>query len=87
MPAKNETAEPGRDRKEPHARSSALSRWFDPTAFAELTLVQLLEDPLVRLLMSSDGVDPAQVRALFATMAKPVDVSPAGACAAGRGSD
>ncbi len=59
--------------KQPDAHDTSFSRWFDPRAFAEVTLAELLENPLVRLLMSSDGVDAAQLRALLATMAKSAD--------------
>jgi len=38
--------------------------WY-PADFTELTLFQLLEDPVIRLLMSSDRVDPDELRALF----------------------
>lgn len=43
--------------------------WCSKAGFAEPTLRQLLDDPLIRLLMSSDGVDPAELRALFAEIA------------------
>ena len=36
--------------------------------FTEPTLSQLLEDPVIRLLMSSDSVDPGELRALFADL-------------------
>jgi hypothetical protein len=52
--------------------ATSFYRWFDPTAFAELTLEELLENPLVRLLMSSDGVEPGELRARLAMMAKSV---------------
>jgi len=45
-------------------------RWFDQAIFPEPTLGQLLEDPFIRLLMTSDGVKPDDVRALFAMMAR-----------------
>ena len=35
----------------------------------EPTLPQLLNDPLTRLLMASDGVDPRELRELFAEIA------------------
>jgi hypothetical protein len=71
MPAKDDGAAPGpgRDRKKPYVRHSAFHRWFDPAAFSAVTLAQLLEDPLVRML--GDGAEPGQYRALLATMAKP----------------
>jgi hypothetical protein len=50
--------------------ATSFHRWFDPTAFAELSLEELLEDPLVRLLMSSGGAEPSELKAVLATMAK-----------------
>ena len=39
--------------------------WFDDESFAESTLRELLDDPLIRTLMRSDGVTPDDVEALF----------------------
>lgn len=56
--------------------STFQHHWFDPTAFAELTLDELLADPLARQLMTSDGVEPDEVIELLARMAKTVHVPP-----------
>lgn len=42
--------------------------WYDRTGFTEPTLSELLEDPVIHLLMSSDGVDPVELRSLFADL-------------------
>lgn len=39
--------------------------WYDHADFIESTLSELFEDPLIRRLMTSDGVDPAELRALL----------------------
>jgi hypothetical protein len=41
----------------------------DHSCFNEPTLSELLDDPLIWLLMASDGVDPSELQALFAEMA------------------
>ena len=41
---------------------------YDQADFAEATLSELLEDPLIRRLMTSDGVDPGELRALLADL-------------------
>jgi hypothetical protein len=42
--------------------------WYDHADFIEATLSELFEDPLIRRLMTSDGVDPAELRALLAEL-------------------
>jgi len=42
--------------------------WFDQANFADFSLPELLEDPMIRLLMSSDGVDSGELRALIADL-------------------
>jgi hypothetical protein len=39
--------------------------WYDQADFTESTLPELLEDPVIRGLMTSDGVDPGELRALL----------------------
>ena len=43
--------------------------WCDQTFLTEPTLPQLLNDPLTRLLMARDGVDPCELVELFAEIA------------------
>ena len=43
--------------------------WCNQALLTEPTLPQLLNDPLTRLLMASDGVDPRELRELFAEIA------------------
>jgi hypothetical protein len=42
--------------------------WYDQADFTESTLPELLEDPVIRRLMTSDGVDPRELRALLADL-------------------
>jgi hypothetical protein len=42
--------------------------WYDQADFTESTLPELLEDPVIRRLMTSDGVDPGELRALLADL-------------------
>ena len=42
--------------------------WYDQADFTESTLPELLEDPVIRWLMTSDGVDPGELRALLADL-------------------
>jgi hypothetical protein len=39
--------------------------WFDQADFTKSTLPELLEDPVIRRLMTSDGADPGELRALL----------------------
>jgi|SRR6516225_1766857 len=43
--------------------------WCDQVFLTEPALPQLQNDPLIRLLMASDGVDPREVREVFAEIA------------------
>ena len=40
--------------------------WYDQAGFTESRLPELLEDPVIRRLMTSDCVDPGELRALLA---------------------
>jgi hypothetical protein len=53
---------------DPDTSVGAIRRydWYDQADFTESTLSELLEDPLIRRLMTSDGVDPGELRALLA---------------------
>jgi hypothetical protein len=42
--------------------------WRDQEDYTESTLSELFEDPVIRRLMTSDGVDPGELRALFADL-------------------
>jgi hypothetical protein len=42
--------------------------WWDQQDYIEATFSELLADPLIRQLMKSDGVDPGELRALFADL-------------------
>jgi hypothetical protein len=42
--------------------------WYDQADFTEFTLPEPLEDPVIRRLMTSDGVDPGELRALLADL-------------------
>jgi hypothetical protein len=42
--------------------------WYDLADFTESTLPELLEYPVIRRLMTSDGVDPGELRALLAKL-------------------
>ena len=55
---------------DPHTPVRAIRRydWWDQENYTESTLSELLEDPLIRRLMTSDGVDPGELRALFADL-------------------
>jgi hypothetical protein len=52
---------------DPHTPVRAIRRynWRDQENYTESTLSELLEDPVIRRLMTSDGVDPSELRALF----------------------
>ena len=58
-----------------YAPSGAITPgcWFDHAGFPEPTLAQLLDDPLVRLLMKRDGVNPGELRTLLAAVAGSVE--------------
>lgn len=43
---------------------------WDGTNRLEPTLAELIDDPLIRLVMASDGVDPHRVRTIFADIAR-----------------
>ena len=49
-------------------RASRRYDWRDQEDYTESTLSELLEDPVIRRLMTSDGVDPGKLRALFADL-------------------
>jgi len=49
-------------------RASRRYDWWDQEDYTESTLSELLEDPLICRLMTSDGVDPGELRALFADL-------------------
>jgi hypothetical protein len=83
MPANNKKrCDAGRDDPRPDFRVDrqhdrvrpicATSRafGFDQAGFPEPTLGELLDDPLTRLLMTSDGVEPGEFAMLLATMAR-----------------
>ena len=53
---------------------------WDEDCRAELTLAELVDDPLVRLLMASDGVDPRRIRKIFGNLASRDPQPSAGAC-------
>ena len=59
--------ERGHDRNTPEP---AIRRygWYDQAAFTESTLAELLEDPVIRRLMTSDSVEPGELRALLADL-------------------
>ena len=59
--------ERGHDRDTP---VHAIGRygWYDQAAFTESTLDELLEDPVIRRLMTSDSVDLGELRALLADL-------------------
>lgn len=59
--------ERGRDRNTPE-RAIRRYGWYDQAAFTESTFVELLEDPVIRRLMTSDSVDPGELRALLADL-------------------
>jgi hypothetical protein len=44
--------------------------WHTCRGFNELTLADLLNDPLIQLLMASDGVDVPRLRALLTGIAR-----------------
>jgi hypothetical protein len=85
MPANNNTrSDAGRDdarpdfrvdRQHDRVRPTCLTSWtcgFDQAGFPEPTLGELLEDPLIGLLMTSDRVEPGELAMLLATMARSV---------------
>jgi hypothetical protein len=43
---------------------------------AEPTLSSLLEDPLIRTVMSADGVDPVALETMLAGVSRRIDFSP-----------
>jgi hypothetical protein len=55
---------------DPHTPVRAIRRydWWDQENYTGSTLSELLEDPLICRLMTSDGVDPGELRALFADL-------------------
>jgi hypothetical protein len=55
---------------DPNTPVRAIRRydWWDQADYTESTLSELLEDPLIRRLMTSDGVDPGELRVLFADL-------------------
>lgn len=56
--------------------------WYDQAGFTESTLPELLEDPVIRRLMTSDGVDPGELRVLLADLSARLardEASPGGA--------
>lgn len=55
---------------DPNTPVHAIRRygWCDQTDFTESTLSELLEDPVIRQLMTSDGVDPAELCVLLADL-------------------
>ena len=55
---------------DPNTPVRAIRRydWWDQANYTEPTLPELLEDPVIRRLMTSDGVDPGELRALFADL-------------------
>jgi hypothetical protein len=42
--------------------------WYDQAGFTESTLPELLEDPVIRRLMTSDGVDSGELRTMLADL-------------------
>jgi hypothetical protein len=42
--------------------------WWAQADYTEATFSELLEDPVIRQMMTSDGVDPGELRALFADL-------------------
>jgi hypothetical protein len=44
--------------------------WYDKSCFKEPTLRELLDDPTIRSLMVSDGVDPERLWELLLTIAQ-----------------
>jgi hypothetical protein len=50
---------------DPNTPVRAIRRydWWDQANYTEPTLPELLEDPVIRRLMTSDGVDPGELRA------------------------
>jgi hypothetical protein len=53
---------------------------YDDSCFREPTLSELLEDPLIRSLMESDGVDLRAVRTLFSAVAHQLGERSASEC-------
>ena len=55
---------------DPNTPMRAIRRydWWDQAGYTESTLSELLEDPVILRLMMNDGVDPGDVRALFADL-------------------
>ena len=53
---------------DPNTPVRAIRRydWWDQADYTESRLSELLEDPEIRRLITSDGVDPGELRALFA---------------------
>jgi ribosomal protein L11 methylase PrmA len=48
--------------------------------YQELTLKNVLADPMVRLAMDADNVDPQELVAMFAGIAKKLEQSPRSMC-------
>ena len=42
--------------------------WYDQADFTESTLPELPEDPVIHRLLTSDGVDPGELRTLLADL-------------------